>query len=54
MDVQAAAADSIAALKLTEAFEDLQQLYHTTSEWLVKLSIIAALGEMGMCADLTC
>ncbi|MGA7935144.1 MAG: HEAT repeat domain-containing protein [Kovacikia sp.] len=47
MDVQAAAADSIAALKLTDAFEDLQQLYHTTSEWLVKLSIIAALGEMG-------
>ncbi|UBF27689.1 HEAT repeat domain-containing protein [Kovacikia minuta CCNUW1] len=47
MDVQAAAADSIAALKLTDAFEDLQQLYHSTSEWLVQLSIIAALGEMG-------
>jgi HEAT repeat protein len=47
MDVQAAAADSIAALKLTDAFEDLQQLYHSTPEWLVKLSIVAALGEMG-------
>jgi len=46
-DVQAAAADSIGALKLTEAFEDLQQLYNTTPEWLVKFSIIAALGELG-------
>jgi len=27
-DVQAAAADCLGALKLTEAFEDLQQLYH--------------------------
>lgn len=46
-DVQAAAADSIAALKLTEAFEELQQLYNTSSEWLVKFSIVAALGELG-------
>ncbi len=46
-DVQAAAADCLGALKLTEAFEDLQQLYHTTSEWLVKFSIIATLGELG-------
>ncbi len=46
-DVQAAAADSIAALKLADAFEDLQTLYHNTSEWLVKFSIIAALGELG-------
>jgi HEAT repeat protein len=46
-DVQAAAADALGALKLTEAFEDLQQLYHRTSEWLVQLSIIATLGEMG-------
>ncbi|NJN58247.1 MAG: HEAT repeat domain-containing protein [Leptolyngbyaceae cyanobacterium SL_5_9] len=46
-DVQAAAADSLGALKLTAAFEDLQQLYHSTSEWLVKFSIIAALGELG-------
>jgi HEAT repeat protein len=27
-DVQAAAADALGALKLTEAYEDLQQLYH--------------------------
>lgn len=46
-DVQAAAADSIGALKLTEMYEDLQQLYHTSPEWLVKFSIVAALGELG-------
>jgi HEAT repeat protein len=46
-DVQAAAADSLGALKLTEAFDDLQALYHRSSEWLVKFSIIAALGELG-------
>ena len=46
-DVQAAAADSIGALKLTAAFDDLQSLYETTTEWLVQFSIIAALGELG-------
>ena len=46
-DVQAAAADVLGALKLTEAFEDLQQLYHQTPEWLVQFSIIATLGELG-------
>jgi HEAT repeat protein len=46
-DVQAAAADAIGGLKLTTAFEDLQDLYHRSSEWLVKFSIIAALGELG-------
>ncbi len=46
-DVQAAAADSIGALKLTEAFEDLRFLYNTSGEWLVKFSIVAALGELG-------
>lgn len=46
-DVQAAAADAMAALKLKEAFEDLQKLYASTSEWLVQFSIIAALGELG-------
>jgi HEAT repeat protein len=46
-DVQAAAADAIGALKLTDAFEDLQKLYETTPEWLVQFSIIAALGELG-------
>jgi HEAT repeat protein len=46
-DVQAAAADAIGALKLTDAFEDLQNLYETTPEWLVQFSIVAALGELG-------
>jgi len=46
-DVQAAAADCLGALKLTEAFVDLQQLYHNTPEWLVKFSIVATLGELG-------
>ena len=47
IDVQAAAADAIGALKLGEAFEDLRQAYQTSSEWLLQLSIVAALGEMG-------
>jgi len=46
-DVQAAAADCLGALKLTEAFEDLQKLYYSTPEWLVKFSIVATLGELG-------
>jgi HEAT repeat protein len=46
-DVQAAAADCLGALKLHDAFADLQQLYHSTSEWLVQFSIIATLGELG-------
>lgn len=47
VDIQAAAADAIAALKLTDAFEDLRTVYHQTSEWLIQFSILAALGEMG-------
>ena len=46
-DVRAAAADSIGALKLTEAFEILIETYHTTGDWLLQFSIIAALGELG-------
>ncbi|NDJ15708.1 phycobilisome degradation protein NblB [Myxacorys almedinensis] len=46
-DVQAAAADSIGGLHLTEAYEDLKQLYQKTTEWLVRFSIVAALGELG-------
>lgn len=46
-DVQAAAADALGALKLTEAFDDMQQVYQQTPEWLVQFSIIAALGELG-------
>lgn len=46
-DVQAAAADCLGALKLHDAFEDLQKLYRETPEWLVQFSIIATLGELG-------
>ncbi|KAB8334328.1 HEAT repeat domain-containing protein [Scytonema tolypothrichoides VB-61278] len=45
-DVQAAAADCLGALGLREAFDDLQQLYQTTNEWIVQFSIIATLGEL--------
>jgi HEAT repeat protein len=46
-DVQAAAADALGGLKLTEAFEDIRQLYETTGEWIVQFSVVAALGELG-------
>ncbi|MEO0456419.1 MAG: HEAT repeat domain-containing protein [Cyanobacteria bacterium P01_A01_bin.114] len=46
-DVQAAAADAIGALQLTEAYDDLASVYHQTSEWLVQMSIVACLGELG-------
>ncbi len=46
-DVQAAAADALGALKLTDALDDLTELYETTSEWLVQMSVVAGLGEMG-------
>ncbi|MBE9010993.1 HEAT repeat domain-containing protein [Pseudanabaenaceae cyanobacterium LEGE 13415] len=46
-DVQAAAADSVGALQLTEAYDDLEALYRRTPEWLVSFSVIAALGELG-------
>ena len=46
-DVRAAAADTIGGLKLTQAFPDLQKVYYETSDWLIKFSIIAALGELG-------
>ncbi|MBP5974271.1 HEAT repeat domain-containing protein [Brasilonema sp. CT11] len=45
-DVQAAAADCLGALGLREAFDDLQQLYQTSNEWIVQFSIIATLGEL--------
>lgn len=46
-DVQAAAADGLGALKLHTAFADLEQVYNSSPEWLVKFSIIATLGELG-------
>ena len=46
-DVQAAAADCLGALKLTEAFDNLAAVYNSSPEWLVRFSIISALGELG-------
>mgnify|MGYP005836156005 CR=1 FL=1 len=47
VDVQAAAADVMGGLKLTEAFADLEKVYYSSSEWLIQMSIIASLGEFG-------
>jgi len=47
IDVQSIAADVIGGLKLTVAYPDLQQAYEQTSDWLLQLSIVATLGEMG-------
>lgn len=47
LDVKAAAADSLGALGLKEAYEEIAALYHATSDWLLRLSIVAALSEMG-------
>jgi HEAT repeat protein len=46
-DVKAAAADVIGGLKLTVAYDDLLNLYQQSSDWLIQLSIVAALGELG-------
>lgn len=45
-DVQAAAADAIGGLQITSAIPELIELYHSTPEWLLKMSIVAALGNM--------
>ncbi|MEO1693538.1 MAG: HEAT repeat domain-containing protein, partial [Cyanobacteria bacterium J06631_6] len=39
-DVKAAAADCLGGLKLVAAFDDLQQLYKSTEDWIIKLSVI--------------
>ncbi|MEN9217083.1 MAG: HEAT repeat domain-containing protein [Gloeomargarita sp. HHBFW_bins_162] len=46
-DVQAAAADALAGLGLTDAYEDLERAYRESPEWLVKFSVIAGLGVLG-------
>ncbi|MGK7932220.1 MAG: HEAT repeat domain-containing protein, partial [Microcystaceae cyanobacterium] len=47
IDVKAAAADVVGALQLTEAYEVIETLYYQSSDWLIQMSIVAALGEMG-------
>lgn len=46
-DVQGAAADAIGGLGLKEAYGDLAAMYDRTNEWLLQVSIVAALGELG-------
>jgi HEAT repeat protein len=45
-DVKSAAADALGGLQLTAALPELVDLYHHTEEWLLQLSIVAALGAM--------
>lgn len=47
MDVKAAAADAIGALQLTEAYPDLETSFHATEDWLLRMSIVSTLGELG-------
>jgi HEAT repeat protein len=46
-DVKAAAADCVGALHLVEAYPDLRALYIDTSDWIIQMSIVATLGELG-------
>ncbi|MBD2100505.1 phycobilisome degradation protein NblB [Leptolyngbya sp. FACHB-261] len=46
-DVRAAAADCLGALKQPEVLDELCQVYERENEWLVQVSLIAALGELG-------
>jgi HEAT repeat protein len=47
IDVKAAAADAIGALHMTEAFPDLEACFRQVNDWLLQMSIIATLGELG-------
>jgi HEAT repeat protein len=47
IDVKAAAADAIGALQLTEAFPDLEACYQQVNDWLLRMSIVSTLGELG-------
>lgn len=43
---QSAAADVIAGLGISEGFDDLVDMFHKTSDWMLKFSITAGMGEM--------
>eukprot|EP00184_Porphyridium_aerugineum_P007464 CAMPEP_0184693936 /NCGR_PEP_ID=MMETSP0313-20130426/2029_1 /TAXON_ID=2792 /ORGANISM="Porphyridium aerugineum, Strain SAG 1380-2" /LENGTH=228 /DNA_ID=CAMNT_0027152115 /DNA_START=118 /DNA_END=804 /DNA_ORIENTATION=- len=45
--VQAAAADVIAMLQLPGSYELLEQLYKSTTDWMLRFSILSGFGEMG-------
>lgn len=44
---QSGAADLIAGLKLRDGFDDLVDVFNRTTDWMLKFSIAAGLGEMG-------
>jgi HEAT repeat protein len=44
---QSGAADVIAGLGLTDGFETLVSTYHETTDWMLKLTIAAGMGEIG-------
>jgi HEAT repeat protein len=46
-DVVAASADAIAGLRLHDGYPDLLDLYQETTDWIVRFSIVSALGELG-------
>lgn len=46
-DVRAAAADTLGALQLHESFDDLATVFRNSSDWLLQMSIVAALGTLG-------
>jgi HEAT repeat protein len=47
LDVKAVAADALGGLGLAEAYEDLATLYQAHPDWILRLSVLAALGELG-------
>jgi HEAT repeat protein len=47
LDVRAAAAASLGALQLTQAFDQLKTAYESTNDWMFQFSIVAAIGDLG-------
>lgn len=47
LDIKAAAADALGALHCQEAYPQLEAAYQNSNDWVLQLSIIAALGELG-------
>ncbi|NJK35050.1 MAG: HEAT repeat domain-containing protein [Oscillatoriales cyanobacterium SM2_2_1] len=47
IDVRAAAADALGALKFHGAFPILAEVFAATNDWLLQFSVVAALGELG-------
>lgn len=45
--VRAGAADVVCGLRLVEAYDDLLACYEANADWMVKMSVVAGLGELG-------